>query len=149
MNMEDIIAIFHQRLGDEISRFRIPPPVFDFMDGDPQSFDAEEGVLIVRFPVREEYQNPYGTMQGGMIAAAVDNTLGPLSMLVAPPNFTRRLEMKFTRPITAEIDHILVEAQFLGREGNWLNFRADVRDPFGELLARARAAHWITQLDDG
>jgi len=34
-------------------------------------------------------------MQGGMIAAAVDNTIGPLSFLVAAPNVTRRLEMKY------------------------------------------------------
>ena len=148
MDTEDIIAVFRQRFGNEISRFRIPPPVFDLMHGDVQSFDEEEGVLVVRFPVLETYQNPYGSMQGGMIAAAVDNTLGPLSMLVAPPNFTRRLEMKYTRPIMAEIEHIFVEASFLGREGNWLSFQADVRDSAGELLARARATHWIIESDE-
>ena len=147
MNMEEVMALFHQRLGEEISEYRIPPPVFDLMHAELRSFDADSGKLVVRFPVREEYQNPYRTMQGGMIAAAVDNTLGPLSMLVAPPNFTRRLEMKYTRPVTPDLEEIIVEARFLGRDGNWLSFRADVRDPSGELLARARATHWIADLD--
>ena len=68
----------------------IPPPVFTSMQGEFVDFDLEEGILVTRFPVRQDYLNPYGAMQGGMVAAAVDNTLGPLSMLVAPPNVTRK-----------------------------------------------------------
>jgi len=33
-----------------------------------------------------------------MVAAAADNTLGPLSVLVAPPNLTRRMEITYARP---------------------------------------------------
>ena len=67
-------------------------------------------------------------MQGGFIAAAVDNTVGPLSMLVAPPNFTRRLDMKYSRAVTVAIDLLTVTARLEHRKGPQLTFRAEVFD---------------------
>jgi len=116
------------------------------MEGEFVELDMHAGVLKARFPMREAYLNPYGTMQGGMIAAAVDNTLGPLSMLVAPPNVTRRLEMTYSRPVTSDMPHIIVRGELLERDDRWLHFRADVRGPEGLRLARSKATHWI--IDD-
>ncbi len=82
-------------------------------------------------------------------AAAVDNALGPLSMLVAPPNVTRRLQMKYSRQVTSDLAHITVKAKLLERKGRWLAFSTDVRDPEGALLARAQASHWIMDAPDG
>jgi len=138
-----IMDIIENRLGDRLDEYLIPPPVFVAMHGEFLEFDRDGELLITRFPVLERYLNPYGAMQGGMVAAAVDNTLGPLSMLVAPPNVTRRLEMKYSRPITTDLNFITVTAKLENREGRWLTFSAVVRDQEGTLLARARAAHWI------
>jgi acyl-coenzyme A thioesterase PaaI-like protein len=140
---EDLMNRLRARLGASVDEFLIPPPVFAAMGGEFIAFNQEEGWLQTRFPVRPEYLNPYRTMQGGMIAAAVDNTLGPLGMLVAAPNVTRRLEMKFSRPVQADQGHFLVLARFLGREGRELRFSAEVRSEEGSLLVRARATHWI------
>ena len=139
-----VMDVIRQRLGDRLDEFHIPPPVFRTMQGEFLAFDAEDGWLTARFPVLEAYLNPYGSMQGGMVAAAVDNTLGPLSMLVAPPNVTRRLEMKYSRPITPDLEFITVKSRLVERKGRWLTFRAEVTDQEGTLLARARAVHWIT-----
>ena len=138
-----IIELLKTRLGDEIGNYEIPPPVFEDMQGEFVDFSADENYIITRFPVFDRYCNPYGTMQGGMIAAAIDNTLGPLSMLVAPPNVTRRLQITYNRAIKPELGQILVEAQFDGAKGKQLKFSARVRDPDGNLLARAVATHWI------
>lgn len=145
--LPEMMAILRERLGDRIEAYAFPPPVFVAMEGQLVAFELEAGTLTARFPVRRSYLNPYGTMQGGMIAAAVDNTLGPLSVLVAPPNVTRRLEMTYGRPITPEMGHIDVTAQLLARQERWLHFRAEVRGPAGQRLARTKAAHWI--LDEG
>jgi acyl-coenzyme A thioesterase PaaI-like protein len=142
-----ILDALRARLGEGVDAYRLPPPVFTAMEGRFVAFDPRAGTLSARFPVRERDLNPFGSMQGGMIAAAVDNTLGPLSMLVAPPNVTRRLEVTYSRPVTPAHGHILVEARFLGREGRRLHLRADVRDPDGVRLARAKATHWI--VDEG
>jgi acyl-coenzyme A thioesterase PaaI-like protein len=113
------------------------------MGGQFVELDLDEGFLKARFPICESSLNPYHTMQGGMVAAAVDNTLGPLSMLVAPPNVTRQLEMTYNHPVTVEMGHMVVTAHFLERKGRWLYFRATVDSLQGQRLARAKATHWI------
>ena len=142
---EAIMAIINERLGDRTEDYLIPPPVFISMQGEFVELSLDEGILITRFPVRYEFLNPYGAVQGGMVAAAVDNTLGPLSMLVAPPNVTRKLEMKYSRPITPDLEFMTVKAKFITREGQFLHFRAEVRDMEGNLLARAKSTHWVIE----
>lgn len=141
----EVIDVLKDRLGDRVDEFVIPPPVFAAMEGRFLELDLDAGVLTARFPVLESYLNPYQTMQGGMIAAAVDNTLGPLSMLVAPPNVTRRLRMTYSRPVTLDMEQIIVQAELLERRERWLFFRADVRSPEGVRLVRSQARHWILE----
>jgi acyl-CoA thioesterase FadM len=66
-------------------------------------------------------------------------------MLVAPPNVTRRLEMKYGRPVRPEMGTFTVKARLLQQSDQWLTFSAEVRGPDGELLARAKAVHWIIE----
>ena len=132
-------------MGDRFHDYKIPPPVFEFMQGQFIAYDPGEGSLITQFPIMESYLNPYSTMQGGMIAAAVDNTFGPLSVLVAAPNLTRQFEMTYSEPITMAMGFIRVHAQFVKREGRRLFFRADVRDPNRKRVARAKSVHWILE----
>ena len=145
MSQRSVMEIVREMHEEVLGELLVPPPVFEAMRGEFVAHDLETGWLRTRFPVLEEQLNPYGTMQGGMVAAAIDNTLGPLSMMVAPPNYTRRLEVKYSRPATRERGPIEVEATFLGRDGRWLKFRAEVRDREGNLLARAAAMHWVVE----
>lgn len=138
-----IYAAFQARLGARLGEFQVPPPSFTRMAGEFVALDLEAGRLAARFPVRESYQNAYGSMQGGFLAAAVDNVLGPLSMLLAPPNLTRHLELTYSYPVTLETGWIRVEARLIERAGQRLHLRADVLDPAGRRLARAKATHWI------
>jgi acyl-coenzyme A thioesterase PaaI-like protein len=143
MSEKSLQDIIHKRLGRRIDDFLIPPPVFETMQVQFISFDNEAGSLVIQVPVLEKYLNPYGAMQGGMVAAAIDNALGPLSMLIAPPNVTRRIEIKYSRPITINLEYIIVQANLQKRDGSRLSFSAEARDPMGVLLARAKAIHWI------
>jgi acyl-coenzyme A thioesterase PaaI-like protein len=103
----------------------------------------EEKSLTVRFPVKEAYQNPMGYMQGGMIAAAVDNVIGPLSFMVAPPSVTKTLEMSYLRPIPPSLDAIIVTAHLAGQEERDLIFKATVRRGEDTTLAAATARNVI------
>jgi uncharacterized protein (TIGR00369 family) len=79
--------------------FTLPPHCFAMADG--RILDWQPGIsLKASFPVRESYENPAGVMQGGFIAAMVDNTFGPFSFLEAKKP-TSTLEMNFTyvRPV--------------------------------------------------
>ena len=138
-----IRAEMEKRFHDNGNGFKMPPPVFEAMQGSLVGFDPEENMLKARFPVLPEQLNPYGSMQGGMIAAAIDNTIGPLSMLVAPPNFTRRLEVKYRNSVTREAGQITVQARLTEKKKRQLFFVASVLDEEGNELANAKAIHWI------
>jgi acyl-coenzyme A thioesterase PaaI-like protein len=139
----DIRQQLEKGLGGADKRLNMPPPVFVAMQGRLVGFDPEEKILLARFPVLPEQLNPYGSMQGGIIAAAIDNTLGPLSMLVAPPSFTRRLEIKYRKSVSPDSGDILVEGRFVEQKKRQLFFRARVIDAEGNELANAKAVHWI------
>lgn len=140
---ENIRKRFEERIGEMKDKVTVPPPVFEAMRGEFIHFNEEEETLENRFPLLPEQLNPYGIMQGGIIAAAIDNTTGPLSMLVAPPNFTRRMEIKYRRTIDLKTDFIYVSSRFVEQNGRQLFFNASVHDGNGLEFAFARSMHWI------
>ena len=108
-------------------------------------FDLDTGFLKIKIPVLTEHMNPFGNMQGGMIAAAIDNTLGPLSMAVAPPNFTRHFEIKYRRAIPLETGYLYVTATLTGQRKQQLFFSATVADDEGNEFATAKSTHWVIE----
>lgn len=120
----------------------LPPRIF--LDMDAEIIDYEEGhFLTVRFPVKERYRNPMGHMQGGMIVAAIDNTFGPLSYLVAAPSVTTQLNTSYIRPVTAEDTHIDVVAEVEEKTGRHLFLSAEVINPAGKPVALSHASCMI------
>ena len=132
-----------QRMGEMIasSTLKLPPPVFTDMAGEYIAMDLAAKTLTVRFPVQARYQNPMGYMQGGMIAAAIDNTIGPLSFMVAAPNVTKTMEVTYLRPIPASVAEITVVAAFEAQRERELIFVADVLRGDGTKLATARSVN--------
>ncbi|MCB8975916.1 MAG: PaaI family thioesterase [Ardenticatenaceae bacterium] len=132
---------FIERMGQLMAsgQLKLPPPIFTDMAGEFVDMDLAAKTLTVRFPVQERYQNPMGYMQGGMIAAALDNAIGPLSFMVAAPNVTKTMEVNYLRPISASIEEITVVAAFEGQNGRELTFVADVLRNDGTKLATARS----------
>ncbi|WP_290699184.1 PaaI family thioesterase [Amphritea sp.] len=140
---KELLAILEENIKGRIDDIIFPPPVFDAMKGEVISYDAENKVLVNRFPILNEHLNPYGGMQGGIVSAAVDNTIGPLSMLVSPPNFTRYMEMKYAKVVTPDLGYIYVTARFIEKKKRQLFFEATVEDKDGNKLASAKSTHWV------
>ena len=123
----------------ESSGIKIPPNVFLEMEGEMTGYEAGKS-LTVTFPVKEKYQNPFGFMQGGMIVAAVDNTIGPLSMLEAPPSVTTQLNTTYIRPIGPDQTHISITAVIVEKTKRHLHMQADVRNGEGKLCVTCFAS---------
>lgn len=140
---ENIKRIFEEKMVEMKDKVMVPPPVFVAMKGEFLNFDEENAILECRFPVLNEQLNPYGTMQGGVIAAAIDNTIGPLSMLVAPPNFTRHMELKYRRTILSESKFVYVTGKMVEQKGRQIFFTASVHDNNGLEFVFAKSMHWI------
>lgn len=142
---EKLLPLLEERLRGRTEEIFSPPPVFDTMQGEVVDYDIENEELTNRFPVLSEHLNPYGSMQGGIIAAAIDNTVGPLSLLVSPPNFTRHIEVKFGKVVTPELGYIYVTAKFIEKKKRQLFFEATVKDSEGNKLASSKSMHWVIE----
>jgi len=139
----NIINLFTKVLGEKITEFTLPPPSFEIMQCEIIDFNEEEKSLITKVPVLEQWQNPYGTMQGGMIDAAIDNGVGPLSMLVASANMTRTIETKLIKAITMEVEFIYVKSKLVEQKKRRLTFEVEVVDEGGVVYARSRVVNFI------
>lgn len=95
----------------------LPPKIFMDMDG--ELIDLVEGVsLTARFPNKERYMNPMGFMQGGIITAAIDNTVSPLSYMLGSANITQSISTTFKRPIKQTDRFIVVTASMIEKNRN-------------------------------
>lgn len=140
---DSVIQELKSKFKDYHYEVLIPPPVFIKMNGTVASYDKNQKVLKIIYPILEDYLNPFGSMQGGMIAAAIDNTLGPLSMLVAPLNYTRQLDIKFRKTVKIGMGNIMVVAKYVKSTNRLLEFTALVVDENANKLASAKAIHWV------
>jgi acyl-coenzyme A thioesterase PaaI-like protein len=139
----DILTLFGEALGDKLHEFNLPPPSFEIMKCEILEFDAEKKYIVVKMPVLDLWLNPYDTMQGGLIMGAIDNAVGPLSLLVAPKNMTRNIESKLLKPIIKEMGFIYVTATLVEQKKRRLIFDALVQDREKNIYAKATLTNWI------
>lgn len=138
---EDINALIRANAPEPV-RALIPPPCLVDMEG--EFLEYEEGLrLTMRFPVLPRYRNPMGHMQGGFIVAALDNTLGPFSYLIAPPSVTTSLNTQYLRPATSTDAFIVCEARLVERTRNLLHLHGEVRNPACKVVALCQSMNQI------
>ena len=143
--MDYFIQLAQEHYPNGFDKVVLPPPVFLSMGAEFIKIDQENSTVEVKFPVSESSLNPFGSMQGGIIAAAIDNAVGPLSMLVGPTNFTRDMSLKYRRPVSKDFEYIIVKATLIEQKGRRLFFSAEVMDPQGNRLVSAKLMNWIVE----
>ena len=121
----------------------MPPPSFTLMQCEVIAYDENEETLVVKIPVLETWLNPYRTMQGGLINAAIDNAVGPLSLLITSASITRHMETKFLKSITLETDYIFVKASLREMKKRRLRFEVSVEDEKGDVFVQAKVVNFI------
>ena len=132
-----VFQLLRERLASH-QQLTLPPPCFLDMQADVVDFVDGES-LTVRFPVLARYRNPLGFMQGGFIAAALDNTIGPFSYLVAPPSVTTQMTLSYLRPATPDLAYLECTATLLEKAGRRWIFSGIARGPDGKALVLAQA----------
>lgn len=123
---------------DEVAGRRPLPPASQrlglrFLEAEPAS-----GRIRVGFSAGEEFTNPHGQVQGGFLAAMLDETLGAaLATTLAAGEFAVSLEIKvsFLRP--AGPGTFVGEGRVTKRGRSIAFLEGSLRDPDGELLATA------------
>jgi len=141
--MQNIRKIFEEALGERIKEYDLPAPSYSVMETEIITYDKKHNSLTVKIPVLKTWLNPYNTMQGGMIIAAMDNAVGPLSMLVAPLNMTRNIDSKLKKAITNDLEYIYITAVLKEHKKRRLIFDVVVKDIDGTVYAVAEITNWI------
>ncbi|MFD1832154.1 PaaI family thioesterase [Streptomyces desertarenae] len=102
---------------------------------------AGEGVSVTaEFTVRPEHQGAPGLAHGGLLAAALDETLGSLNWLMHTISVTGRLETDYVRPVpVGAVLHLTARAD--ARHGRKIYCTATGRigGPGGPVAVRAAA----------
>jgi uncharacterized protein (TIGR00369 family) len=117
-----------------------PPPAAELLGWELIQIDPDEGTIEVSFTATERFLNPAGTVQGGFLAAMLDDTLGPALVATlgdgewAP---TTDLHVQFTKP--AQPGELRGTDRIVRRGRDVAFLAGELRDPEGELVATATA----------
>ena len=101
--------------------------------------------MVCRFAPTPEMENPYGVIQGGLLAAMIDNMVGPAVFSVAPDrrSTTIYLSVSFLSPARpGEILRGVAEVVKAGRSQVYVEARLE-READGALLVRATATNLL------
>jgi uncharacterized protein (TIGR00369 family) len=96
-----------------------PPPCARTLGLEFTSIDAARGTIEVTFEAKPEFLNPAGNVQGGFLAAMLDDTMGPaLVATLEAGEFapTVNLNVQFHRPAKAGLLKGIGRVVLRGRE---------------------------------
>lgn len=116
------------------------PPVAATLGWELLRVDPDAGTIEVAFAASESFLNPAGALQGGFVAAMLDDTMGPaLVATLAPDEWAPTLELKvsFLRP--ARPGRLLGSGRVVHRARGVAFLAGELRDESGALLATATA----------
>ncbi|MFL5871747.1 MAG: PaaI family thioesterase [Solirubrobacterales bacterium] len=125
-----------------------PPPAAQLLGFKLVEIDPDAGTIEVAFTATEQFLNPAGTVQGGFLAAMLDDTLGPALVATlgdgewAP---TTNLHVQFLRPVAA--GELRGHGRIVRRGRDVAFMAGELRDDDGEVVATATATAAIRRRD--
>jgi uncharacterized protein (TIGR00369 family) len=117
-----------------------PPPAAELLGWELLAVDPDEGTIEVAFTATEQFVNPVGVIQGGFLAAMLDDTLGPaLVATLDPGEFapTTNLHVQFLRP--AHPGRLVGRGRIVRRASGVGFLAGELVDDAGEVVAMATA----------
>ena len=117
-----------------------PPPAATTLGFKLLEIDPSRGTIRVQFEGKREFLNPMGVVQGGFVAAMLDDTLGPALVCMLPPGHfapTVELKVNFIKP--APLGLLIGEGRVVARGGTIAFLAGELRTEQGELVATATA----------
>ena len=114
------------------------PPCADLLGWTLLEHDARKGWVKIAFEGRPEFLNPAGFIQGGMLGAMLDDTMGPAVLLMTQGRlYTVTIGMNVTFLAPARAGRLLGEGQVVQLGKTIAVVDASLRDGDGVLIARA------------
>lgn len=123
------------------------PPAAQLLGWTLIELDIEKKTIKVGFDGKPDFLNPAGNIQGGILAAMLDDTMGPIVVAAtegAAFPTTVDLHMNFIRPVKPGAISASAEITHLGRQLVFLE--GQLFDSEGKLCARATASALLTPI---
>ena len=114
------------------------PPCAELLGWTLLDMDESAGTVRVGFTARPEFLNPAGFVQGGFLAAMLDDVMGPAALVMSDGwSFTSTIDMNVSYLAPAKAGPLIGEGRViqLGRTIGYL--QGELRDGAGTLIARA------------
>ncbi|MGW4096597.1 PaaI family thioesterase [Mycobacterium sp. NPDC004974] len=124
------------------------PPCARLLGWDLIDADAQTGRVRVSFQAAHAFCNPGGTIQGGLLAAMLDDTLGPAILVkTGGTHYCATLDLNVHFIAPARPGTLLGEGRVI-RSGSTIAFlEGELRDLDGNLIATATATARVTPTD--
>jgi uncharacterized protein (TIGR00369 family) len=126
--------------GDIIEGRALPPPSARLLGWRFVGLDAATGVLSCSFEATEAFLNPAGVVQGGILAAMLDETMGPVTAAVSGGEiFAQTLEMKVNYLRAGRVGTLFGEGRIVQRGREIVFLEGRLSDAEGRVIATASA----------
>jgi uncharacterized protein (TIGR00369 family) len=136
----------------------MPASIFDTMKAPPAArllgwtlleLDVEKKSIKVGFDGKPDFLNPAGNIQGGILSAMLDDTMGPIVVAAtggAAFPTTIDLHVHFIRPVPPGPISVTAEITNMGKQLVFLE--GQLFDSAGKLCTRATASARLSSMDD-
>ncbi len=125
------------------------PPVANMLGWRFIASDAEAGTIDVGFDAKPEFANPAGNIQGGMLAAMMDDTMGPAVLIKSGGKLmcsTIELNIQYLRPVGVGPVTTRAKVVKLGRSIGFIE--CELFDQEGRLCAKATTSAALAPVPD-
>jgi uncharacterized protein (TIGR00369 family) len=120
------------------------PPAAGVLGWKLVSIDPDAGTIEVAFAATEQMLNPIGLIQGGFLAAMLDDTMGPALVATLGPGLfapTADLHVQFLRP--ARPGRLTGRGRVVRRGKDVAFLAGELADESGQIVAAATATALI------
>ena len=120
------------------------PPAAEVLGWKLVSIDPDAGTIEVAFAATEQMLNPIGLIQGGFLAAMLDDTMGPALVATLGPGLfapTADLHVQFLRP--ARPGRLTGRGRVVRRGKDVAFLAGELADESGQIVAAATATALI------
>jgi uncharacterized protein (TIGR00369 family) len=114
------------------------PPCAELLGWEMVHARPAEGWVRIRFEAKPEFRNPAGFIQGGILGAMLDDTMGPaVFAMTEGALYTVTLNMNVSYVAPARVGGLFGEGRVLHLGKSTAFLEAELRDESGLLVARA------------
>ena len=124
------------------------PPCAELLGWTLLDMDEDAGTVRIGFTARPEFLNPAGFVQGGFLAAMLDDVMGPAALVMSDGwSFTSTIDMNVSFLAPAKAGPLIGVGSViqLGKTIGYL--QGELRDETGTLIARATSTARLVPTD--